>query len=284
MLARTAWSKLVMEQTREIKEALDEFFDGRDDREVIVMELPERLSSGFLGASYVRKSEDGFLSVVVALNEGLDPNLQAAVLRKELRRVYSPTTTTEFDAILESLVGPEKAPPVLTITGVVIPEQKTHQGTLIKAVSVAWNAIVDQLNRDWTKAYDMPPSLWEEIVAAAYSMAGFDEVTLTPRSGDHGRDVIAVRKGVGCIKILGSVKAYKPGLLVDYDHIRGLLGVMSGERDASKGIITTTSDFPPNVAKDPFIAPFLPTRLELMNGKQLQQWLAELSKEAKRDS
>ncbi|WP_370137360.1 hypothetical protein [Bradyrhizobium sp. USDA 313] len=34
-------------------------------------------------------------------------------------------------------------------------------------------------------------------------------MTLTPRSGDHGRDVIAVRSGVGCIKIIGSVKAYK---------------------------------------------------------------------------
>jgi restriction system protein len=55
-----------------------------------------------------------------------------------------------------------------------------------------------------------------------------------------------------------------------------LLGVLSGEQDASKGIITTTSDFPPLVTEDPFIAPFLPTRLELMNGEALRKWLAEL--------
>jgi restriction system protein len=54
---------------------------------------------------------------------------------------------------------------------------------------------------------------------------------------------------------------------------------MSGERDVSKGIITTTSDFPPRIADDPFIKPFLPTRLELVNGTALRQWLADVSRE-----
>ena len=85
------------------------------------------------------------------------------------------------------------------------------------------------------------------------------------------------RRGVGTIKVIGSVKAYKPGLLVDYDDVRALLGVMTDERDTSKGIITTTSDFPPNIMKDPFIAPFVPYRLELMNGKALQEWLRKLA-------
>jgi restriction system protein len=46
-----------------------------------------------------------------------------------------------------------------------------------------------------------------------------------------------------------------------------------------KGIITTTSDFPPKVTEDPLIAPFLPTRLELVNGANLQKWLIELGKQ-----
>jgi len=41
---------------------------------------------------------------------------------------------------------------------------------------------------------------------------------------DHGRDVIAIRRGIGCIKIIGSVKAYKPGKLVRYDDVRALAG------------------------------------------------------------
>jgi restriction system protein len=101
-------------------------------------------------------------------------------------------------------------------------------------------------------------------------------VVLTPRSGDHGRDVIAIRKGVGCVKVIGSVKAYGLGRLVEYDAVRSLIGVMTGERDTSKGILSTTSDFPPNMMKDPFIAPFVPFRLELMNGQKLQKWLVSL--------
>jgi restriction system protein len=104
------------------------------------------------------------------------------------------------------------------------------------------------------------------------------EVTLTPRSGDHGRDVIAVSQDIGCVKIIGSVKAYAPGNLVPYDAVRALIGVMTGEQDVSKGIITTTSDFPPKIADDPFIAPFLPTRLELVPGAKLREWLVRVSK------
>lgn len=165
----------------------------------------------------------------------------------------------------------------LTISSLIVPDAKTASGILIKSTSVVWAEIVDRLKSDWSKAHEFTPSQWEEIVAGAFKKANFDEVTLTPRSGDHGRDVIAIKKGIGCIKIIGSVKAYAPGNIVGYDDVRALLGVMSGERDVSKGIIATTSDFPPLIQSDPFIAPFMPTRLELMNGTQLQEWLRELS-------
>ena len=58
--------------------------------------------------------------------------------------------------------------------------------------------------------------------------------------------------------------------------MRALVGVLTADPKASKGIITTTSDFPPQMENDPSIAPFLPTRLELVDGKTLQQWLKEL--------
>jgi restriction system protein len=142
---------------------------------------------------------------------------------------------------------------------------------------------VQRLQSDWTLAYQLPPEKWEEIIAGAFKRARYDEVVLTPRSKDHGRDVIAIKRGAGCVKIIGSVKAYKFGNLVPYDAVRSLIGVLQGEQDASKGIISTTSDFPPLIDKDPFIAPFMPTRLELMNYIQLQRWLAELAKQPKSD-
>jgi restriction system protein len=113
--------------------------------------------------------------------------------------------------------------------------------------------------------------------AGAFHEAGYDEVVLTPRSGDFGRDVIAFKHGVGCIKIIGSVKAYGQGRLVRHDDVRALLGVLSGESNTSKGIITTTSDFAPTIRTDPFIKLFLPTRLDLLNGAELQKWLMKLA-------
>ena len=166
----------------------------------------------------------------------------------------------------------------LSVSGIIIPHKHVEDGILLKSTSVVWTEIAQKLGADWTVAYQLSPENWEEIIAGAFSKSGYD-VILTPRSGDHGRDVIATKSGVGCVKINGSVKAYRPGNLVPCDDVRALLGVMSGERDVSKGIITTTSDFPPNIEKDPYIAPFLPTRLELMNSVRLQNWLAEISKQ-----
>jgi len=166
----------------------------------------------------------------------------------------------------------------LSVAALIIPERKTTEGTLVRGVSSIWDEIARLLGNDWRLAHQIPPEKWEEIIAGALHREKFDEVVLTPRSGDHGRDVIASTRGVGCIKIIGSVKAYRPGHLVRHDDVRAFLGVLSAEQNASKGIITTTSDFAPRIVSDPFIKPFLPTRLELLNGQELQQWLRRLAK------
>ena len=171
-----------------------------------------------------------------------------------------------------------QAVPSLTVSSVIIPVGKTSSGLLVKSNSAVWNSIATALGNDWSLAYKIPSRQWEEIVAGAFEKAGYDEVVLTPGSSDYGRDVIAFKHGIGCVKILGSVKAYAPGHNVPYDAVRALIGVVTGEQNTSKGIITTTSDFPPRIESDPFIAPFLPTRLELVDGAKLQKWLMDFSK------
>jgi len=165
---------------------------------------------------------------------------------------------------------------VVPESGLLIDERKVAEGRLIRSIAPIWTQIAREVGSNWSLACQLTPEQWEEMVAGAFKVQGF-EVVLTPRSGDFGRDIIARSHGVGCVKILGSVKAYSPGTLVTYDAIRALLGVVATDPLASKGIITTTSDFPPRVREDPQIASALPTRLELMNGQQLQQWLRELS-------
>ena len=116
----------------------------------------------------------------------------------------------------------------------------------------------------------------EKIITGAWERAGFEEVILTPRSGDLGRDIIAVKRGLGSIRIIDQVKAYKPGHLVTADDVRALLGVLHADV-ASKGFVTTTSDFAPRLRDDILLQPFMPSRLGLVNGEELFARLKELA-------
>lgn len=167
----------------------------------------------------------------------------------------------------------------LVLQAVVSPGEKTDEGRLITAVTVPWFEIVELLKKDPTLAFKIPPRKWEEIIAGAYKRAGFDEVTLTPPSKDRGRDVIAVKRDggvlIGTVRIIEQVKAYAPDHLVTANDVRALMGVLSGE-PASKGVLTTTSDFAPQLTSDPIIAPFVPYRVELVNGLELLKRLGRL--------
>jgi len=156
----------------------------------------------------------------------------------------------------------------LLLQAVIVPGDKTAEGKLIAAVAIPWFDIIELLKNDPSVAFQIPPEKWEEIIAGAYHKSGFDEVTLTPRSGDYGRDVIAVKHGLGSVRVIDQVKAYSPGHLVTANDVRALIGVLQGD-GASKGFLTTTSDFAPRLRIDPLITPFIPSRLELIDGKTL---------------
>ena len=89
--------------------------------------------------------------------------------------------------------------------------------------------------------------------------------------------MIAIKKGLGEVRIIDQVKAYKPGHLVTANDVRALMGVLQND-GASKGFLTTTSDFAPKIVKDPLITPFIPQRLDLINGQKLILRLQELAK------
>jgi restriction system protein len=144
-------------------------------------------------------------------------------------------------------------------------------------VTEPWFEIIELLHREPTLAFQIAPRKWEELIAGAYHRAGFEEVTLTPRSRDAGRDVIAVKRGLGIVRVIDQVKAYGPGRLVSADDVRALLGVLHGDR-ASKGFLTTASDFAPTLRDDVLLKPFMPTQLELINGKALLARLKDLAR------
>jgi restriction system protein len=164
----------------------------------------------------------------------------------------------------------------LLLQAVIVPGGKTEEGQLIEAVALPWFQIIESLKDDPSLAFQIGPRQWEEIIAGAYDRAGFDDVTLTPRSGDFGRDIIAVKHGLGTVRIIDQVKAYGPNHLVTANDLRALLGVLKADK-ASKGFLTTTSDFAPRLRNDILLEPFMPAQIELINGKMLLTRLEELA-------
>jgi restriction system protein len=165
----------------------------------------------------------------------------------------------------------------LTISGLIVPAGQDAEGVLVKSYGALWLEMARQLGSDWTKALALSPRQWEEMLAGAFDKEGY-QVTLTPSSGDRGRDIIAVRDGIGSMRILGSMKRYAPDNLVTRAHVHEMFGVVNSDLGATKGIIATTSDFAPQLLSDPGLAKAIPYRLQLMNGSQLQDWLKELVK------
>lgn len=165
--------------------------------------------------------------------------------------------------------------PKLVLKSILLFGETTDEGKLVEAVTLPWFEIIETIRKDPSAAFQISDRTWEEIVAGIYHRAGFEEVTLTPRSGDFGRDVIAIKKGVGTIRVIDQVKAYKPDHLVDANDVRALVGVLHGDQ-AAKAFLTTTSDFAPRLPKDPLISQYIPSRLELINGEKLFKRLLEL--------
>jgi restriction system protein len=77
------------------------------------------------------------------------------------------------------------------------------------------------------------------------------------------------------VRVIDQVKAFRPPHRVNYDDVRSLMGVIEADQ-ASKGFLTTTTDFAPKLRTDPLIKRFMPDRLELINGEMLLDRLKQL--------
>lgn len=161
------------------------------------------------------------------------------------------------------------------LVGALVEKGAKHlEGDIIVAVTPLFRRFLRELERDSNSLYQLDPRQFEELIAGAYEEAGCDEVILTPRSGDKGRDVIATSRLFGTVRILDQVKLYSPHRVVEAEDVRALNGVLGLDQGASKGVITTTSTFAPGVYNE--FKPLIPGRLSLRNGAQLCEWLNEL--------
>tara|TARA_R110000868_G_scaffold34144_3_gene123439 strand:- start:5031 stop:5582 length:552 start_codon:yes stop_codon:yes gene_type:complete len=178
--------------------------------------------------------------------------------------------------------GAEGSPEILLQTELVHFGDKNNRGVLVTLAAIPWLEIAQRLGRDpnFLFQFSQYPRKFEEFIAACYVKAGFDEVTLTPQRNDRGVDVIAVKKGVGSIRYLDQVKAYKPGHRVSHNDVRAMLGSLSLDPDASRGLVTTTSTFEPGILKmDGEFSSVLNNTLELKDGAATLKWIEDLRKQ-----
>lgn len=203
-----------------------------------------------------------------------------AALLADLAVEYSQYQTIEAGILPSSSIGwiVEPASPQINIAGILTFGESTDEGQLVELVRTSWDALIDRFTKNPKELLEVDPRELEEIVAGAYHRAGA-EVTLTPRSGDKGRDVIARIRGIGTFQVYDQVKRYAIHREVTADEVRALYGAVEIGR-ASKGFVTTTSDFAPGVFDE--FKHLMPQRIELRNGNALLQWLQELKGTPKR--
>src|SRR4051794_14532082 len=87
----------------------------------------------------------------------------------------------EFGPGMQRVVGPP-----IVLQSLIVPGAEVSDGVLVEAVTVPWALIAKMLIDDPNILFTIAPRNMEELIAAAYVKAGFDEVVLTPRSGDFG--------------------------------------------------------------------------------------------------
>ena len=179
--------------------------------------------------------------------------------------------------IEKDVVFSDAAPRIIVKT-LIIPGDKTNDGILVNGVTALWFEMMQMIQADPDSIHQIGCWKWEELLAGAYKQDGWEIVTLTPKRGDHGIDVIAERKGWGQLRflLLDQMKAYNPGHLIGPDEIREMKGVLMDHPEASKGLITTTADFTPGAID---AAGNLAPRLELRPRDKLVEWLASVAVE-----
>jgi uncharacterized Zn finger protein (UPF0148 family) len=122
----------------------------------------------------------------------IEAHLHAQSSASASMSIESSTSTVALST--SALIIPEQ--------GLVVTERKVAEGRLVSSTTVIWTEVAKRLASDWSVAYQLTPEQWEEIVGGAFKNYGFDEVIITPRSGDYGKDIIATKRGIGSVKCL----------------------------------------------------------------------------------
>ena len=123
-------------------------------------------------------------------------------------------------------------------------------------------ALLDRALRNPEAMRSFSPRDFEDFIAELTEGLGFEDVMVTPRSGDKGRDVLATKRVHGIpILFAFECKRFAPSCPVGIEYARALLGVIDHcETRANKGVLVTTSRFTKGATRFILTEPSLDSR------------------------
>lgn len=136
-----------------------------------------------------------------------------------------------------------------------LPEQEIYvpDKRIITDLSEINNTIpklISLIQEDSSFIYQITPREFEEIIAELFKQQGFD-VTLTKRTRDGGKDIVAIQKDLMGLETSYFIECKRHSVdnKVDVGIVRELYGVHSEIGGPNKSIIATTSTFTTDAQK-----------------------------------
>lgn len=148
-------------------------------------------------------------------------------------------------------------------------EEHNIDQTIVVASEERWSDLIKRFARNPREIRQLSARGFEELIAELLIRDGMD-VTLTPKSRDGGKDILArANTNVGTHLYVVECKRYAENKLVDVRWVRSLYGTVESDR-ATAGLIVTTSGFT-GPARE--FCKTVQHRMSLRDFEQLSQWL-----------
>jgi hypothetical protein len=125
---------------------------------------------------------------------------------------------------------------------IILPEEFRERLETVQFLPIK---LFEQISNDPNLMRGMDPREFENLIAELMYKSGFENIIVTPRSNDKGRDILAT-KTVCDIPIMFAFecKRYSPKNKIKPEIMRALLGTISHHQTkANKGVLVTTSSF-----------------------------------------
>jgi hypothetical protein len=171
---------------------------------------------------------------------------QGFILESEYERAFEVTSALNTDSVFLGEI--EISPNLEDEEGssenqkIILPEEFRDRLETVQFLPIK---LFDQILNDPNLMRGMDPREFENLIAELMYKSGFENIIVTPRSNDKGRDILAT-KTVCDIPIMFAFecKRYSPENKIKPEIMRALLGTISHHQTrANKGVLVTTSSF-----------------------------------------